>query len=148
MEFVTAAVAGFDARMRVGSVEILAALLAVAVAAGRPRVRAAAEAGRLIPMRVRCEIYERGQSRSFEGRPPFEVGRAHAAELVVRDPEVSRRHARFESSNGIVFIDDLGSRNGTFLNGRRLREALELRPGDAVDVGTTRIMIESIEPWT
>jgi FHA domain len=149
MEFVTATVTGFDARMRVGSVEILAALLVVAaVAAARPRVRAAAEAGRLIPMRVRGEIFERGASRPFEGRPPFEVGRAQGAALMLRDPEVSRRHARFESRDGIVFIDDLGSRNGTFLNGRRLRDALELRPGDAVDVGTTRIMIETIEPWT
>jgi pSer/pThr/pTyr-binding forkhead associated (FHA) protein len=53
-----------------------------------------------------------------------------------------------ESSNGVVFIEDLGSRNGTFLNGRRLHDALELRPGDAVDVGTTRMMVESIEPWS
>jgi pSer/pThr/pTyr-binding forkhead associated (FHA) protein len=148
MEVTMAVAAGFEARMRVGSVEILAALLAVAVVAARPRVRPAAEAGRLIPMRVRIEIYERGTSRSFEGRPPFEAGRAHGAEIVLRDPEVSRRHARFESRNGTVFVDDLGSRNGTFLNGSRLHDALELRPGDAVDVGTTRMIVESIEPWT
>jgi hypothetical protein len=145
--FVLAVAAGFDAHMRVGSIEILAALVVTAVVAVRPRVRAAAEAGRLIPMRVRFEVFERGASRSFEGRPPFEVGRAHGAELVLRDPEVSRRHARLESRNGIVFIDDLGSRNGTFLNGRRLHDALELRAGDAVDVGTTRMIVESIEPW-
>ncbi|MBV8374229.1 MAG: FHA domain-containing protein [Candidatus Eremiobacteraeota bacterium] len=148
MELLVAVVAGFDARMRVGSIEILAALLVVAVVAARPRVRPAAEAGRLSPMRVRFEIFERGGSRSFEGRPPFEVGRAHGAELVLRDAEVSRRHVRFESRSGIVYVDDLGSRNGTFLNGSRLHDALELRAGDAVDVGTTRMIVESIEPWT
>lgn len=133
--------------MRVGSVEVAAALFAVAVAAARPRVRAAAEVGRLVPMRVRLEIFEREGTRLYEGRPPFEVGRAHDADVLLRDAEVSRRHARVESRNGIVFLDDLGSRNGTFLNGKRLREALELRNGDAVDVGTTRMIVRSIERW-
>jgi len=134
--------------LRVGSLEITAALAAVAVVAMLPRVRPVAEAGRLVPMRVVLDVLDRGASRSFEGRPPFELGRDASADLVLRDPEVSRRHARFESRNGIVYVDDLRSRNGTFLNGRRVAEAIEIREGDAVDAGTTRMLVRTVEPWT
>lgn len=138
----------FEAQMRVGSLEITAALLAVAVLAARPRVRAAAEIGRLAPMRVSLEILELGGARSYDGRPPFEVGRGRELDLALHDPEVSRRHARFESRNGVVYVDDLHSSNGTFLNGRRVSEAIEVRDGDAIDVGTTRMLVKSVRPWT
>ena len=137
----------FDAHMRIGSLEITAALLAVAVVAARPRVRAAAEIGRLQPMRVTLEVAEVHQTRAYEGRPPFDVGRGRELDLALNDPEVSRRHARFESQNGIVYLDDLHSSNGTFLNGRRVTEAIEVREGDAVDAGTTRMRVKSIRPW-
>lgn len=140
--------AALEAQLRVGSLEILAALAVVAVVATRPRVRPASEVGRFIPMRVGLEIFERGQARRFEGRPPFEVGRGEDAELSLRDPEVSRQHACFQSRNGVVYVDDLQSRNGTFLNGRRVTEAIEVREGDAVDVGTTRMMVRTVEEWT
>ncbi len=138
----------FAANMRIGTLEISAALLAVAVMAARPRVRAAAEIGRMQPMRVTLEVVELQKARSYEGRPPFEVGRGRELDLVLRDPEVSRRHARFESQNGIVYVDDLHSSNGTFLNGRRVAEAIEIREGDTVDAGTTRMLVKSIRPWS
>lgn len=138
----------FDAHMRIGSLEITAALLAVAAVAARPRVRAAAEIGRLMPMRVALSFAEVQQDRTYEGRPPFEVGRGRELDLPLRDPEVSRRHARFESRNGVIYINDLKSSNGTFLNGRRVTEAIEVREGDAVDVGTTRLRVTSVRPWT
>ncbi|HEY5426604.1 MAG TPA: FHA domain-containing protein, partial [Candidatus Tumulicola sp.] len=97
----------FDAHMRIGSLEITAALLAVAVVAARPRVRAAAEIGRLMPMAVSLEF----SGRAYDGRPPFEVGRGRELDLALPDPEVSRRHVRFESRNGVVYVDDLKSRN-------------------------------------
>lgn len=134
----------FDAHMRIGSLEITAALLAVAVVAARPRVRAAAEIGRLMPMAVSLEF----SGRAYDGRPPFEVGRGRELDLALPDPEVSRRHARFESRNGVVYVDDLKSRNGTFLNGRRVTEAIEVREGDAIDVGTTRLLVTLVRPWT
>lgn len=137
-----------EAQLRVGSLEILAALAVVGVFATRPPVRPVSEAGRLVPMRVELEIFERGQTRRFEGRPPFEVGRSADAPVSLRDPEVSRQHACFQSRNGVVYVDDLQSRNGTFLNGRRVTEAIEVREGDAVDVGTTRMMVRTVEKWT
>jgi hypothetical protein len=140
------AAGGFAREMRIGSLEITAALAAVALLAARPRVRAAAEIGSLSPMELGVEIIERGAQRRERAFPPFEVGRAGIAGIALRDPEVSRRHARFSSHEGVVYVEDLRSRNGTFLNGRRVNEAIEVREGDELDVGTTRIVVNSVRP--
>jgi len=134
----------FERVMRIGTLEITAALALVAVLAARPRIRAAADIGALNPMNVDVEILERGAHRVQSLRTPFELGRTREAEVFLRDPEVSRRHARFETQNGVVYLEDLKSSNGTFLNGRRLAEPLEVRAGDEIDVGTTRIVVTSV----
>jgi hypothetical protein len=138
----------FDAQMRVGTAEITVALLVVALLAVRPRVRAAAEIGSLQPMHLALNVMELGTQRVFDGRPPFEVGRARDNDLVLRDAEVSRTHVRFETRNGVVYVDDLGSSNGTFLNGQRVSESIEVREGDRIDVGTTRMVVTEVAPWT
>jgi hypothetical protein len=139
-----AAAAGFERQMRLGTLEITAALLVVALLAARPRTRAAAEIGELTPMHVELEILERGVRRTAQVGAPFEVGRTGEADVVLRDPEVSRRHARFEGHDGVLYVEDLKSSNGTFLNGRPLRDALEVRAGDQIDVGTTRLIVASV----
>jgi hypothetical protein len=138
------AVAGFTTQMRVGSLEITAALAAVALLAARPRVRAAAESGSLTPMQVDLEIVERSGRRPHRVRPPVEIGRSKDAGVALPDPEVSRQHARLSSHDGVVYVEDLRSRNGTFLNGRRVTEAIEVREGDEIDVGTTRLVVTSV----
>jgi len=138
------AAADFNREMRLGSLEIAAALALVALLAARPRVRAAADIGAMQPMLLELEILERGNRRMHRGRPPFELGRTREADLFLRDPEVSRRHLRFESHGGVVYIEDLHSSNGTFLNGRRVAEAIEVREGDEIDVGTTRLRVHSL----
>ena len=138
----------FAAQMRIGSLEISAALFAVAAIAVRPRVRASSEIGVIAPMRVRFRAIEFGSPRTLEAVCPIVVGRSPEAGLVLADSEVSRRHARFETDEGIVFVRDLQSRNGTFLNGRRFNDAIEVRVGDAIDIGTTRLIVEDISPWT
>lgn len=145
MTFAIAAV-DFERQMRIGSLEITAALALVAALTARLPARTAAEIGRVTPVRLRLEILEHGANRAFDGRPPLELGRDKGTEIVLRDPEVSRRHARFESQDGVVFVNDLNSSNGTFLNGRRVTEAIEVRPGDEIDVGTTRILVRSVRP--
>jgi hypothetical protein len=134
----------FERAMRIGTLEITVALALVAVFAARPRIRAAADIGALAPMQVGLEILERGAHRAESLRTPFEIGRTREAEIFLRDPEVSRRHARLETQNGVVYLEDLKSSNGTFLNGRRLAEPLEIRAGDEIDVGTTRIVVTSV----
>ena len=134
----------FDAQMRIGSVEIVAALAAVAFVAARPRARKAVEVIRRTPVQVALRITGFGSEGHFEGMCPLVIGRAGDANVVVNDAEVSRRHARLESENGIVYVRDLESRNGTFLNGRRVREAIEVRKGDEIDVGATRLVVEEL----
>lgn len=146
MMIALAAVADFDRQLRIGTLEITAALALVAFLAARPQIRATADVGALSPMLVELEIVERGATRTQSLRTPFELGRSREAEVFLRDPEVSRRHARFESHNGFVSIEDLKSSNGTFLNGRRVAEAIEIRAGDEIDVGTTRVIVAMISP--
>jgi len=141
-----AALANLDRTLHLGTLEITVALALVAVLAARPRVRTAADIGAMTPMNVEIDVLERGEQRREALRTPFEVGRAREAELFLRDPEVSRRHARFESQNRVLYVEDLKSSNGTFLNGERIGETIELREGDSVDVGTTRLVIRSVRP--
>ena len=63
-------------------------------------------------------------------------------DLVLEDPEVSRRHAVLRRSGGSVVVEDLESTNGTFVNGERIRSPREVLPGDQVRVGRTTFEIE------
>lgn len=135
------------ANARIGSLEIVAALFVVAIVAARPRVRAA-DAGLFSPVETVLRVVEFGRERVFEGTAPLVIGRDRDAQLVLPDSEVSRRHARLETQNSTVYVRDMGSSNGTFLNGRRLTSAIEIREGDAIDVGTTRVIVERLRPWT
>lgn len=69
------------------------------------------------------------------------IGRQEG-DLVVEDPEVSRRHAVLRRSGGSVVVEDLDSTNGTFVNGERIRTPMTLGPGDQVRVGRTTLEIE------
>jgi pSer/pThr/pTyr-binding forkhead associated (FHA) protein len=140
-----AAAANFDSAMRLGSLEITAALIVVALLAARPRFRAAVEVGILTPMQVGLDVYERGAQRSLQARAPLEIGRSKQSGIPLHDSEVSRRHARLAAHDGTLFVEDLGSKNGTFLNGRRVTESIEVREGDAIDVGTTRLVVKSLQ---
>lgn len=130
----------FATDMRVGSLETLAALGAFALLAlrGRPVLADVAETQR--PASVELEIIERGRSRRVEVRCPFVVGRATDAEVLLMDPEASRHHARFESDGTAVFVTDLQSSNGIYLNGQRVTDSIEVRAGDAIDLGSTRMI--------
>jgi ABC-type multidrug transport system ATPase subunit len=63
------------------------------------------------------------------------VGRDPSAHVVLSHPAVSRRHALVIVTPGTVFLSDLGSANGTFVNGRRVKRRVRLRPGDRLAVG-------------
>jgi FHA domain len=72
------------------------------------------------------------------------LGREHAtADLVIPDPGVSRRHARVLTHNGGVIVEDLGSSNGTYVNGQRIAGPVELGTGDEVQLGDTILGIEA-----
>src|SRR4249919_1945759 len=76
------------------------------------------------------------------------VGRGDDAGLVVDDAEISRAHAVFGVTSQGLEIQDLGSLNGTWVNGERITSPTLLVPGDAIKIGTTRIEVLStgLEP--
>ncbi len=65
------------------------------------------------------------------------LGRSDEADIVLDDPYASEFHLRLVASEGGLTLHDLGSTNGTYLNGRRVTAPTELRRGDAVQVGKT-----------
>ena len=69
------------------------------------------------------------------------VGRAEEAELRIDDRSISREHARLVVNDGEVRISDLGSRNGTTVNGQRLEAARQLIPGDVITLGTVTLVL-------
>src|SRR5687767_5358616 len=64
------------------------------------------------------------------------IGRSPHCELAISDPSVSRQHARLNVEGTRVTIEDLGSANGVFVNGVRIRGPQALRVGDKVQIGT------------
>jgi predicted component of type VI protein secretion system len=65
------------------------------------------------------------------------IGRDPMSDITINDPEISRQHARLTRTEEGFQIEDLGSTNGTFVNGQRLgSEPLVLQPGQAVNMGS------------
>jgi hypothetical protein len=69
------------------------------------------------------------------------IGRSREADIVLQDPNVSRRHAELRRDDGGWQIVDLGSTNGIKVNGRRV-DNQPLRPGDQVTIGVTDLTFE------
>jgi pSer/pThr/pTyr-binding forkhead associated (FHA) protein len=68
------------------------------------------------------------------------IGRSSSCQLVLSDDTVSRRHAELFLDGGRWILRDLGSSNGTWVNGRRVVEA-EVRTGDVVHFGGCRLRL-------
>jgi class 3 adenylate cyclase len=69
------------------------------------------------------------------------LGRLNA-DVTIDDPLISRRHALIRPVDGTIEIEDLGSLNGTWVNGERISGSRRLGPGDVVMVGSTSMEIE------
>jgi hypothetical protein len=72
---------------------------------------------------------------------PIVLGRQPDCDVVLDDSNVSRRHAEIVVRDGEVVLSDLGSTNGTKVNGASVRSCV-LRIGDAVQIGLSRMLIE------
>jgi hypothetical protein len=64
--------------------------------------------------------------------------------VVVEDPSVSRTHLLLEQLGGTWFVEDLGSRNGTYLNGQRITGRRVVRPGDELRLGVVRVVLRGV----
>ena len=81
-----------------------------------------------------------GAAFTLEG-DQIDVGRDSTNEIVINDAEISRRHARLTFQGGKYVLEDLGSTNGTFVNGQRLAGPRVLKPGEVVSFGEQIVMI-------
>jgi S1-C subfamily serine protease len=91
--------------------------------------------------------YESGEhaGRTIDLEPRrMVVGRGGGSDIVLHaDTEVSRRHASLEArSDGTLVVTDLGSTNGTFVDGRRIDGSVSLRGGERVRIGETTLLVE------
>lgn len=72
-------------------------------------------------------------SLPVDGR--LQVGRGRECGIVLHDPKVARRHAALEARNGSVVVTDLGSKDGTWVNGQRIADPIVLRGGERLWIG-------------
>ena len=111
-----------------------------AAAAGLGRQAQAVDSGTLVT--VRSSALEQG-SRFDLNAKPITVGRAASNDIRLVDDEfASSRHARIEPRRDGVWVEDIGSTNGTYLNGTRLSRAQKLTSGDVIRVGETDLRYE------
>ena len=148
-----------DTSVRVGEVEVDAAVSPAREAREAHDAREAREPG-AEPERVdaRTRVFEvpvvRAPDVVIEVREPnlparrlpasgapISIGRAPECDLVLRDTRVSRRHARMTARDGVLVLTDLGSTNGTRVNGHRVSEVV-LGAGDRITLGETTLLVE------
>jgi predicted component of type VI protein secretion system len=85
------------------------------------------------------------KGKTFEIGPAMLVaGRQVGVDILLNDDQISRRHASFEEVNNVLFLNDLGSANGTRLNGRTIsaNQPVSLTPGDRIQIGRTTLLVQ------
>jgi FHA domain len=70
------------------------------------------------------------------------MGRSNGAQIRVDDPFASSAHARIFSRGEYMFLEDMGSTNGTYLNGRQVRSTERLKPSDVIRIGDSEYRYE------
>ncbi len=93
-------------------------------------------------------IIERGNDtgqRIHLNRFPVVIGRDVKADVVVNDPDVSRQHLQIKKRGRLVICQDLESRNGTHINGDKIKNAV-LRNGDKILIGSTELHYVASQP--
>ena len=102
---------------------------------------AAREIGRLVVLE--SPALDDGEIYALDSKP-LTVGRGSNNDLTLADDEyASGRHARFEMRRDGVWLEDIGSTNGTYVNGIRVTRERRLAPGDVVRIGETDLRYES-----
>jgi hypothetical protein len=143
--FVRRIVLALDARRRT-DLDLLVADLPARTPPHRRLVRLyqrlTAHATRLVPWRLtRRSSYEITELALPPVPGEYVIGRSDDVDLRLDDISVSRRHALFAYLGGGWVVTDLGSRNGTWLNGWRLPGPAPVAPGDLLDLGSCRFVL-------
>ncbi len=108
-----------------------------AAAAGRGSRRSERRADRNTPSALTVVEPANLRGTSYPLADELTVGRAAGCHVTVDDTFASQIHARVFSRDGQLFVEDLGSTNGTFLNRQKVQGPQVMRRGDRLQVGTT-----------
>lgn len=109
--------------------------------AARPELEAEPEPERPLPP-VRGALIAAGVRHDLD-RPVLTLGRSRDCDISIDDPSVSRRHAELRREAGGFAIADLGSTNGTQVNGRKI-DLARLQDGDRITLGQTELRFERL----
>jgi pSer/pThr/pTyr-binding forkhead associated (FHA) protein len=77
------------------------------------------------------------------GKGPVLIGRGSECQLVLDDDYVSTRHARVASGDNGFYVEDLGSTNGTYVNGQRITDPTAIGLQDTVRIGKTMLKLQT-----
>lgn len=97
---------------------------------------------------ARLVVESGGERREYPIAGSLVIGRLRSNQVFIDDNKLSREHARIQFDGRVFMLQDLGSKNGTFHNGRRLEQPVALRPNDTVKVGefTFRFLTDPGDP--
>ena len=90
---------------------------------------------------LRIEPPDSEPSERACGTEPLVFGRAADADVVCTDGSMSRQHARIAAGPQGFYVEDLGARNGTFVNGRRVAGRVPIKDGDVITMGGTLVRV-------
>ncbi len=98
--------------------------------------------------RARLVVVEPGgttlpQGHSFVLPEECSIGRGPDNDIVLADSFVSTAHAAINYGDGSWWIEDLGSRNGSLVNGQRVETKTRLKPGDQIAIGQVRLRLSA-----
>jgi pSer/pThr/pTyr-binding forkhead associated (FHA) protein len=95
--------------------------------------------------RARRRYRLRRDGEEIDVGSPFVIGRGAECQLLVKGDLVSRRHASLSEQDEGLFIADLGSLNGVFVNQHRIREPTLLAHGDLIGIGLETFEVVDVE---
>ncbi len=72
------------------------------------------------------------------------VGRQDDCQLRIKSSQVSRKHCELFEKKGLLLVKDLGSSNGTFVNGKRIQDQRVLEPGDELTIGGVKLRVAKV----
>ncbi|GAC1404744.1 MAG: hypothetical protein NVSMB64_08450 [Candidatus Velthaea sp.] len=101
-----------------------------------------------IPTGIEITVASAGTIKTYRYGRRILVGRAPSADLRIEDPRASRLHARIEMRDDGVYVEDLGSRNGTAVGGEIVQNGTRrLAVDDEVEIGSASIIFRGVGRW-
>jgi len=81
------------------------------------------------------------------GTTSWRIGRNSESDIILRDLRASRNHALLLKAKEKYYLLDLNSKNGTFLNQKKVKQKVRLKSGDCIKIGRTELEFSSFENW-